>query len=891
MRVDDLRIGDRPMKRAGTTRTFLLGLLGLLVAACGGGGSGPTTRSGYVTADPRGLSGALPGGAGGGAPLAPAPGAAAADAAEDIGRAIEEADLYRVDGDRLYLLNSWRGLAVVDLATPALLGRLAMTGVPREMFVRGSHAYVMLAGFDGGTQVLDVSIATPAAPVLLGTFPLAGSYRTSRIVGNVLYVLTDVAAHSFLAAGALSAVATLPIPGGAAFAHATDAFLFVAADDGAGDTRVTWVDISSPVGAMTLRGSKTFPGTLSDPEKLHFGAGTLRVVTHDRTNGGLSHLFVVDVSVPDAPVTRGTLELARGEQLFATRFTDEAAFLVTFEQVDPLWVIDLRNPDAPSISGSLTVPGWSTHLLALAGRLVALGRDPSDWHATASLFDVSDPTHPTMRSRVDFGWGWSSAFEDVKGFGVFESDGLVLVPFAGERNELTVLGLSPTALSLRGSFGAEGTVVRGFPHARGLCAISTEEVVLANPATLAVTGRVTIAENVADVLRLPDGRLVQGIRRSTSCRVGGVDLPMQLGRMFPFGESVAVTGGDDTGSAAYVIDFATTPATVSPRLDLGTWGGLPMPVERGWGMAAPVGVGMWGWFGASDGVLSSDGRLALHTVPSGAADVTVGTGAIADGFVVLDVPGARIETSIAVRGGFVTGFVADQGDLVFTFGSFAGNDGASRPLLLHDLVRVDLAAHTASAPVNVPGLVVAAQGDRVFTHEETWGSGWSCTSSLVASDVVGGVVTLLDRLPLPDGSYDLRAAGATLWLTTYGGLVPMPGGGGGSPPMGGPMGVGSGMDMPFMPSADIRTVRLGATLTFGPTIAYDADFASLLLPEEGGALVVRNGVSVDRWNVTGPAAVLVGSSDVGAWPESARPDTAPGTYLLALGYGGFVTVP
>jgi hypothetical protein len=399
-------------------------------------------------------------------------------------------------------------------------------------------------------------------------------------------------------------------------------------------------------------------------------------------------------------------------------------------------------------------------LVALPGRLVALGLDPADWHATASLYDVSDPTNPTMRSRVDFGWGWSSAFDDVKGFGVFEVAGLVLVPFSGERNELAVLGLSPTALSLRGGIGAEGTVVRGFPHAQGLCAISTEEVVRANPTTLAVTGRVTIAENVADVLRLPDGRIVQALRRSTTCRVGGVDLPLQLSRVFPYGESVAVTGWDDTGSAAYVIDFGANPATVSARLDLGSGGvsPMPMPGDRGWGMAAPVGIGVWGGYGPTDGVMSSDGRLALRTWPTGVPGVTVGSGALDDGFVVIDVGGARLETTIAVRGGFVTGFVADDTDLVFTFASFAGNDGASRPLLLHDLVRVSLATHAATAPVNVPGFVVSAQGSRVYTHEgrgppagpasRRWSRPtWSARSSPRRP------------APLPSGAYDLRPPG------------------------------------------------------------------------------------------------------------------------------------
>ncbi len=862
-------------------RSFVASIALLLLAACGGGGGGSGVRAGFLTADARGLTS-------NGASGAEAPGAGAATAADGIERAIEEADLYRLNGDRLYLVNSWRGFVVVDLAAPALLGRLAMTGIPQEMFLKGAHAYVLLSTFDGGTQVLDVSVATPATPSLVATFSLAGTYRTSRLVGDVLYVLTDSALSSFTAAGDLAAVSTLPIPGGAWFAHATDAFFFVAASDGFGDTRVTLVDISNLAGSMSLRGSMTFPGYLSDEFKLHFGAGMLRVVTHDWVDGGLSRLFLVDVSSPDTPITRGTLDLARGEQLFATRFTEEAAFLVTFERVDPLWVVDLRDPDAPVVSGFLTVPGWSTHLVALPGRLVALGLDPSDWHATASLYDVSDPTLPTMSSRVDFGAGWSSAFYDVKGFGVFEPEGLVLIPFSGETNELAVLSLTPTTLALRGSIAAEGTVVRGFPHARGLCTISTEEVVVANPTTLAPTGRVTVAQNVPDVLRLPDGTIVEAIRRSAGCRVGGVDLPIGFASMVPFGTSVAVTGWDGAGQAVYVIDFSTAPATVSARLDAGqssyAYG------NDGRDALAPNGIGIWGGFGASASVLSSDGRLAVHAAPAGVPGLSVGTGDVTDGFVVIDIGGARVETTVAIRGGYSTGFVADGADLVFTYGSFAGDDRAGRPLMLHDLVRVHLAAHTMAPVLNVPGYVVAADAGIVYTIEETWGSGWAFESHVVASDVTGSTALALDRLPLPPGSYDTRAAGHTLYVTTYGafatggiGSGPTVGsGGGGSPSPGG---------VPNSASAEIATIRLSASLSFGPSIVYDTDFASLLLPEDGGALVVRNGVTVDRWDVSGPVASLAWSSDAGTWPESARSDTLPGTYLLALGYGGWVNAP
>ena len=79
---------------------------------------------------------------------------------------------------------------------------------------------------------------------------------------------------------------------------------------------------------------------------------------------------------------------------------------------------------------------------------------------------------------------------------------------------------------------------------------------------------------------------------------------------------------------------------------------------------------------------------------------------------------------------------------------------------------------------------------------------------------------------------------------------------------------------------------------FGPTIVYDADFASLLLAEDGSALVVVNGVGLDRWDVSGATATLDWNAILGAWPESARPDAAlPGSYLVALGFGGSVEVP
>lgn len=877
----------------------LLLLASFLFACGGGGGDGAPVNGQFLTADSRGLLASGNGGAGDPATDAPpAPGAQAAEAAGDIAREIEEADLYRVRGDTLLLLNSYRGLAIVDLATMTLRGRLSMVGIPVEMYLRGDRAFVLLQGSLGDTAVIDVSIADLDAPSARATLSMPGWFATSRIVGDILYAVTSDVVRSFrLDTPDLQQAAS--VAAGGAFAHATDAFLFLASFGNGELTTVQVVDISDPAGALDLRGAIDLPGYVSDPYKLHFGAGTLRVVTHDWVDRGLSRLFVVGVSDPDAPNILGSLELARGEQLFATRFTDDTAYLVTFEQVDPLWVIDLSDAAHPAVAGHLVTPGWSTHIVPDGNRLIALGIDPDQgWHPVVSLFDVSDPAHPTMLDRADFGLGWSNANGDPKGFGVFPADGLVLVPFSGETEGLAVLDLTATSLNLRGIVDARGSVQRGFPHTRGIVAITHEEVALAHRTTLAVTGRVTVAENVIDVARLPDDTIVTLLQSGNTALLRGVSLPLWAEGMHLFGSRAAVTGWDDQGRGCYVVDLGANPATVSARLDLGggysggwtdpSMGGIGVGMGgnmgggMGTGVAPRAGMAMpdmiWGGGGISgDSILTSDGKLVVRGYPGNGAGININTGTVFDGFLVVDIPTATMDDSIAVRDGVVTGFVGDGADLAFTFARHAGYDGIDRPLLRHDYVRVNLAGGTASAPKNVPGYIVAAAGTLVTTIEESWDIGWAFETAVVVSDVSGPEATTLDRLALPAGAYDLRAAGGTLWYTSGSWIMPM---------FASPILPGD------IPSPEIGTVRLGTTLSLGPTIRGGSGFANLLLPESGSALLLRDGFIVERWDVGGATAAKLWGQEVSGYPLSARADSLhPGRYLVPLGFGGYADLP
>lgn len=91
------------------------------------------------------------------------------------------------------------------------------------------------------------------------------------------------------------------------------------------------------------------------------------------------------------------------EQLYASRFVGDQAYLVTFQSTDPLYVIDLSNPRDPYVAGELQIPGFSDYLHPIGEHLLlGIGKDaipdPSGdfrgaWYqgVKLSLIDTSKP--------------------------------------------------------------------------------------------------------------------------------------------------------------------------------------------------------------------------------------------------------------------------------------------------------------------------------------------------------------------------------------------------------------------------------------------------------------------------------------------------------------------
>jgi inhibitor of cysteine peptidase len=154
------------------------------------------------------------------------------------------------------------------------------------------------------------------------------------------------------------------------------------------------------------------PGNILNQFSMDEARGHFRIATtRDRYNsreGSVrdNNLYVLDQD--NMKVVGAVEEIAPGESIKSVRFVGNRAYMVTFKNVDPLFVIDLRNNQNPKILGKLKIPGWSDYLHPYdENHLIGFGRevDPRAENADRltsdfllgmkiSIFDVSDVKNP-----------------------------------------------------------------------------------------------------------------------------------------------------------------------------------------------------------------------------------------------------------------------------------------------------------------------------------------------------------------------------------------------------------------------------------------------------------------------------------------------------------------
>jgi uncharacterized secreted protein with C-terminal beta-propeller domain len=192
---------------------------------------------------------------------------------------------------------------------------------------------------------------------------------------------------------------------------------------------------------ITYRASGTVPGYLLNQFSLDESAGNLRVATTDeqyQQDGWIQDNNVYILS-PDLAIIGRLEHLAPGEKIYSARFIGDLLYLVTFKQTDPLFVIDLSNPDQPGILGELKIPGYSDYLHPYDSKhLIGIGKDTEEnqWGGViptgvkVALFDVSDLNNPKLvDSRIIGEKGSTSeVLHDHKAFLLDKKRSIMVLP-------------------------------------------------------------------------------------------------------------------------------------------------------------------------------------------------------------------------------------------------------------------------------------------------------------------------------------------------------------------------------------------------------------------------------------------------------------------------------
>ena len=154
------------------------------------------------------------------------------------------------------------------------------------------------------------------------------------------------------------------------------------------------------------------------------------------SNNFSNSLLVLRQDGDQLNVVGGLEGIAPSERIYSARFMGDRAYLVTFQNTDPLFTFDLSDPTHPQLVGELVIPGFSTYLHPFdENHLLALGRQV-DWNEPFGLqiamFDVTDMAHPVRTHLYSFGsnlWGEGSEAErDHHAFSFFAEQGVLAIP-------------------------------------------------------------------------------------------------------------------------------------------------------------------------------------------------------------------------------------------------------------------------------------------------------------------------------------------------------------------------------------------------------------------------------------------------------------------------------
>ena len=204
-------------------------------------------------------------------------------------------------------------------------------------------------------------------------------------------------------------------------------------------TRIHKFDISDPTRTV-YRSSGQVIGTVLNQYSMSEFEDNLRVATTDHgwwtsEQEVTSQSYVTVLQETDDGLTEiGRVgNLGKGERIYAVRFLGDLATVVTFRQTDPLYTVDLSQPQSPKVLGELKIMGYSAYLHPITDKLlIGVGQDALETGRTigtqVSLFDISDLSQPVRIDQWQLPGGSSETEYNARAFLHWPAEDLFVLP-------------------------------------------------------------------------------------------------------------------------------------------------------------------------------------------------------------------------------------------------------------------------------------------------------------------------------------------------------------------------------------------------------------------------------------------------------------------------------
>ncbi len=179
-------------------------------------------------------------------------------------------------------------------------------------------------------------------------------------------------------------------------------------------------------------------GRVNDQFSMDENDGVLRIALtdYDYDNGeDINCLYTLDKELNVIGQTEG---FAKGEHIEAVRFMGDTAYVITYEQTDPLFIMDLSSPENPKITGEVKIDGFSSFLTPVdENTMLGIGyaTKEEEWGIVQdglklALFDISNKNKPRVLDEFEIHDSGSEAQYNHKALTINREKGYFAIPFS-----------------------------------------------------------------------------------------------------------------------------------------------------------------------------------------------------------------------------------------------------------------------------------------------------------------------------------------------------------------------------------------------------------------------------------------------------------------------------